>query len=170
MEDLTMRNSSLVKRCRNIVFMVLCLSLVPLNKAATAEDAAYKTAGGLAVYLGVVPAEIVKGHPSGHAERAMHGGTPPGRHQYHVVAALFDAATGARVSNASVTAQVSGVGLSRSTKKLELMEIAGTTTYGEFFNFPGSDLYTIRLTIQREGDSRAVVLDFKYDHRRSTHP
>jgi len=165
-----MRNSSLVKRCRNIVFMVLCLSLVPLNKVATAEDASYKAAQGLAVYLGVVPAEIVKGHPSGHAERAMHGGTPPGRHQYHIVAAVFDAATGARVSNASVTAKVSGLGLSGSAKKLEPMEIAGTTTYGEFFNLPGSDLYTIGLTIQRDGVSRAVVLDFKYDHRRSAHP
>ena len=165
-----MRNSSLLKKHLGFVFVVLCVSFMPWGRAATAEDAAYKTAGGMAVYLGVVPAEIVKGHPSGHAERAMHGGAPPGRHQYHVIAAVFDAASGARVSNASVTAQVSGVGLSGSTKTLEPMEIAGTTTYGEFFNFPGRDLYTVRLTIQREGDSRAVVLDFKYDHRRSTHP
>ena len=50
---------------------------------------------------------------------------------------------------------------------LARMEIANTTTYGNFFNLPGADLYTIRLTIQRLGSQRPVVLDFKYDHRRS---
>ena len=32
---------------------------------------------------------------------------------------------------------------------------------------PGADLYTIRLTIRRPSSQRSVVLDFKYDHRRS---
>jgi hypothetical protein len=119
----------------------------------------------VAVYLGVVPAEIVKGHPSGHAETTMHGGSPKGRHEYHVVAAIFDAATGARVSDATVTAQISGLALSGPTRKLESMEIAKTISYGGFFDLPGPDLYTIRLAVQRPG-SQPVVLDFKYDHRR----
>jgi hypothetical protein len=128
---------------------------------------ALQTADGLAVYLGVVPAEIVKGHPPGHPEQAMHGGAPKGRHQYHVVVAVFDSASGNRISDATVTAQVSGLGLSGSKARLEPMEIAGTISYGGFFNLPGRDLYTVRLTIGRPGSQRPVVLDFRYDHRRS---
>lgn len=96
----------------------------------------------------------------------MHGRIPSGPHEYHVVAAIFDAATGARISDANVTAQVSGLGLSGTKKKLEPMEIAGTTTYGGFFDLPGFDLYTVRLAIDRAGAPQPVVLDFKYDHRR----
>ncbi len=160
-----MRNSWL-NRHLGIAFAMLCVFVLPWNRTATAaEDAQYKTVDGLAIYLGMVPAEIVKGHPSGHTETTMHGGSPKGRHEYHLVAAIFDAASGARVSDAMVTAQISGLGLSGTTKKLESMEIAKTISYGEFFNLPGSDLYTIKLTIQRPG-SQPVVLDFKYDHRR----
>ncbi|EHK52534.1 hypothetical protein MAXJ12_35014, partial [Mesorhizobium alhagi CCNWXJ12-2] len=48
----------------------------------------------------------------------------------------------------------------------EPMEIATTTTYGGFFKLSGSDLYTVRLAIRRDGEPRPIVLDFKYDHRR----
>jgi hypothetical protein len=30
----------------------------------------------------VVPAAIVKGHPTGHAEQTMHGGVPAGRNEF----------------------------------------------------------------------------------------
>ncbi|OCK53624.1 hypothetical protein [Bradyrhizobium sp. LMTR 3] len=124
-----------------------------------------KTAGGFKVYLGVVPAEIVKGLGAAGKEPPMHGGIPEGAHEYHVVAAVFDAATGARVSDAVVTAEVSGLGLSGSRKKLEPMQIAGTTTYGGFFNLPGFDLYTVKLAIER-GAASPAVLEFRYGHRR----
>ena len=125
-----------------------------------------RTAGGLTVYLGVVPAEIIRGHPSAHPERKMHGGPPRGPHQYHVIAAIFDAASGTRISDATVMAKISGLGLSGPETTLEPMKIADTTTYGTFVYLPGTDLYTITLTIQRPGSMQPVVLDFKYDHRR----
>jgi hypothetical protein len=135
------------------------------SEALAAESDQSKTAGGVTVYLGVVPAEIVKGLPaSGTTERPMHGGIPKGPHEYHFVAAVFDAASGARVSEAVVTAEVAGLGLSGSKKKLEPMQMAGTTTYGGFFDLPGFDLYTVRLTVERSVASPAV-LQFKYDHR-----
>ena len=138
-----------------------------LTGVATAtETDLSKTAGGVTVYLGIVPAEIVKGLPSGSAtERPMHGRTPKGPHEYHVVAAVFDATSGVRVSDAVVIAEVSGLGLSGAKKKLEPMQISGTTTYGGFFDLPGFDLYTVKLTVERSGASPAA-LQFKYDHRR----
>lgn len=144
-----------------IVLSVMLCASAP----AAAQDGGSKTGGGLTVYLGVVPAELVKG-PSPHsAEKPMHGRIPRGAHEYHVVAAVFDAATNDRVSDAAVTAQVSGLGLSGGSKKLERMEIAGTTTYGAFFDLPGRDLYTVKLTVERPGAARPVTFQFKYDHR-----
>jgi hypothetical protein len=162
-----MCNLRLLKRNLGFALATLCLFAISWSSmAVAADDVPYKLAGGLAVYIGVVPAEIVKGHPSGHTEKTMHGGAPRGAHQYHLVAAIFDAASRARVSDATVTAQISGIGLSGTKKKLDPMEIASTVTYGGFFNLPGRDLYTIGLTIDRPGQPKPVSLEFKYDHRR----
>lgn len=161
-----MHRNSMTSSLVGVLLTACVLAMIGLNVATAAENALYKTADGVSVYLGVVPAEIVKGHPSGHPERAMHGGVPKGQHEYHVVAAIFDTATGARISNATVTAQVSGLGLAGPKKPLEPMQIAGTTTFGNFFNLPGRDVYTVKLTIERSGVAKAVVVDFKYDHRR----
>ena len=123
------------------------------------------TANGVTVYLGVVPAQVVKGELKP-GEQPMHGHLPKNQHEYHVIAALFDAASGARVSDATVTAQVSGLGLAGTKKTLEPMQIEGTTTYGMFFDLPGADLYTIKLHIERPPPARSADLEFKYDHRR----
>ncbi len=142
--------------------MTLWLTFAPPISTASAVDTApFKSAGGLSVFIGIVPAEIVKGY----ASQNMHGGPPRGRHEYHVMAAIFDTATGARISDATVTARVAGLGLAGSNEKLEPMEIAGAMTYGNFFDLPGRDLYTVRLEIRRAGSQRPVVVEFKYDHR-----
>jgi hypothetical protein len=141
----------------------LCVAL--LAAAPAAAQAEPQTKGGVTVYLGVVPAEIVKDPPPHSAEKPMHGRVPRGAHEYHVVAAVFDSASGSRVSDATVTAQVSGLGLSGGKKKLEPMQIAGTTTYGSFFSLPGRDLYSVKITVKRPGGTRPTTVDFKYNHR-----
>ena len=162
-----MRNCQPLIKVFAMAVVALWMSVMPSSHAATAtEDGQSKTAGGLVLYLGVVPAEIVKG-PSAHsAERRMHGRVPRGPHEYHVVVAIFDTATDARISDASVTAQVSGLGLAGTKKKLDPMEIANTITYGAFFDLPGLDLYTVSLTVERPGGDRPITVDFKYDHRK----
>jgi hypothetical protein len=136
------------------------------DAAIATEAEQSKTAGGLTVYLGVVPAEIVKGPPT-HVSLSKgpheYDIISKGPHDYHFVAAIFDATSGERVSDAVVTADVSGLGLSGS--KARLVQIAGTAAYGGFFDLPGSDLYIVKLTVERTGTSPAV-LQFRYDHRR----
>jgi len=129
-----------------IALVFLWIGLVFL---AAAQES--KTADGLTVFVGVVPARIVKGPPPHSGEPPMHGGTPRHGHEYHGVAAIFDAASNARISDATLIAQVSGLGLAGSSKSLEPMKIADTTTYGGFFD-PSSQW--------------PLVIDFKYDHRR----
>ena len=131
-------------------------TIVPTVLAQTAEDYT-RTAGGLTTYLGVMQAEIIRGLP------AMHGGVPAGPHEYHVIVAIFEAGSGARVSDVTVTAKVSGVGLSGLER--EPMSIADTITYGGFFSLPGRDLYTIELAIRRSSTQQPVVVALKYDHR-----
>ncbi|WP_296706334.1 hypothetical protein [Rhodoblastus sp.] len=155
------------KRSLGAAILTLGAFAMLSGKTATAaEDSEYKVADGLAVYLGVAPAEIVKGHLPSHAEQTMHGGAPSGRHEYHVVVAVFETGTGKRVTDAVVTAQISGLGLVGAKKKLEPMEIADTISYGGFFDLPGADLYTVALTIQRAGAEQPVLVNFSYDHRR----
>jgi hypothetical protein len=147
-----------------IAAALLVAAALVWSPASAAPGGDTKSAGGLNVYLGVVPAELVKGPGPHSAEPPMHGGSPRGVHEHHIVVAVFDAATNARIEDATVTAKVSGLGLSGPQQTLEPMKIADTITYGAFFNLT-ADLYTIRVTVQRPA-SQPVVLDFKYDHRR----
>lgn len=130
-------------------------------------DDTYRTAGGLAVYLGVQPAQMVRGHPPTHPERRMHGGPPAGRHDYHLVVAVFDAASGARIEDAEVTAVVSGLGhVGRTHIRLEPMRLADTVTYGGFVTLPGTDQYTIAVEVLLRGQDTPVRLEFRYRHAR----
>ena len=142
--------------------LVIVASLLTRGAVIAAGIGEARTAGGVTVSIGVVPAEIVKGqHPAG---PQVHGGVPKGAHEYHLVAAVFDAASYTRITDAKVTAKVSPLGLSGSQKTLEPMKIADTITYGAFFTLT-PDLYTIRVTVERPGAESATV-EFKYDHRR----
>lgn len=125
-----------------------------------------QTVAGITIDLGVVPAELVKGHLVVPRDpNALHGGVQPYTESHHVIVALFDAKSGTRISDARVRA---GVG-ERSYQHepdtwLEPMQIAGTTTYGNFFSMPGTALYRIHLEIYRPGMKQPVRADFAYEH------
>ena len=145
------------------VTATVLLAVVP---PAFAQDLTpYKIADGLAVYLGVIPAEMITGHPKGHAEAVMHGGVPSGRHVHHVMVAVFDSATAQRITDAAVTANAAGLGLAGTEKTLESMTIADAVTYGAYFDLPGRDRYRIRIEITRPGTARTVTVEFEYDHQ-----
>ncbi len=151
-------------KSRNVLLRGALIAVFLGSVPASSSDVGlYQRAGGVEAYIGFVPAEITKGHAK--PDEAMHEGLPRGGHQYHLVAAVFDANTGERISDASVMARVSGLGLVGPEKALEPMSIAGTITYGAYFELPGFDRYTIVLTIKREGTTKPVTLRFNYEHR-----
>jgi hypothetical protein len=142
------------------------LGTAPCGGAANAAaDGLYQSASGVEAYIGVVPAEITKGHEPTQPQGPMHGGVRDGGYQYHLVAAVFDASSGERITDAAVTAQISGLGLAGPSKALEPMTIAGSITYGAYFNLPSRDLYTIVLAINRPAAGQPITLKFAYDHR-----
>lgn len=167
---------------RKFTLLVLFLAVVAGTGAIAApavqtESRGRQTSDGLTVYIGVMPAEVLKGHP-------VHGGTPAASNEYHLVVAIFDAVTGARITDVTVTATVFGPGntelygqrhlrpwgsrpITESLPRtpLERMEIAQTVTYGEFFVLQNAATYTFRLTITRPDKTRPTVMDFVYIHR-----
>ncbi|HEX7971703.1 MAG TPA: hypothetical protein VF501_05740 [Thiobacillus sp.] len=140
-----------------------------LLSAAFADDSnLHKVVHGVSIYLGVFPAELVLGHPRSHPEAEMHGGVPAGQHRYHVVVALFDNATGKRITGARVKANVSEIGLSGVQKKLDPMLIAGTVSYGNYFAMPATDNpYRIQVRIELPGVADVIEAQFDYQHARA---
>jgi hypothetical protein len=139
----------------------LALAWVP-SAASALDEGQMKITEGLTVYLGVIPAEIVRGHRQPHPEAEMHGGPPRGEHESHVVVAVFDNASGDRIADAKITARVSQLGLVGPEKPLEPMKIAGTVTFGNYFNLPDKGRYTIDLKIERPAGT--VRVKFVSEH------
>jgi len=138
----------------------------------------HQTIDGLSVYIGVMPAELLKEHPESHPEITMHGGVRTASNEYHLVVAVFDAGSGARITDATVIATVFGPGNtviygqrhSRllpavPQKTLEPMTIGQMLTYGGFFVLPKPATYTFQLTITRPGRTKPTVTSLVYDHR-----
>lgn len=137
-----------------------------LSGAFAADVTTHKVVNGVAIYLGVLPSEMVLGHPKSHTEAEMHGGIPAGEHRYHVTVALFDAVTGKRITGAQLKARVSEFGLSGIEKKLEPMTIAGAISYGNYFRMSGTGIYRIQVRIRRPGVAQAIEAEFEYQHAR----
>jgi len=146
--------------------VLVLISVVIFNPMATAADAPenFQVVDGIAVYLGVMPAQVIQGYPKEHLESKMHGGVPIKGHRDHVVVALFDDATGKRIENAKVKGSVMELGLAGQFKKFEPMKIANTITYGNFFDMPNKNIYHIKVQIRRPGIKRVVEVRFTHRH------
>lgn len=138
-------------------------TLVLVTAALAQSTSLSKTVNGVTFYLGVIPAEIVRGHPKEHPESTMHGSPPKGTGwSRHIVVALFDAKTGERITDAKVSARVEQLGLTADHKDLDPMQIAGTVSYGNFYAMPSGGIYKIRVIAKRKGGSRRIEAEFEY--------
>jgi len=146
----------------------LCALLLILaaQLSFAAAGGQYKTVAGMSVYVGVLPAEMLLGHPKGHHEREMHGGVPGGASRHHVVVALFETASGRRIANAKVKVGVSSIGMATSWAQTEPMLINGMTTYGAYVTLPGPGPYKIRVEIKRPDADKAAEVELDYPFSR----
>jgi len=151
---------------RTILFAV-CVAALSWAFAgpSVAQPEGSRTVEGLNVYLGVLPAAMVRQQLKTGTGKALHGGPPPGEHVYHVTVAVFDAENGERLKDINVRARVSGLGLSGPEKVLLPMTIAETVTYGNYFILPPNDTYRVQVDIRRPGRAEPVRADFVYEHR-----
>lgn len=155
-------------RCNiGTVAAALLLLVLFTGSALAAATGQVARVNGIDVFYGVIPAEILRGHPADHAERKMHGGVPRGSGQHHLIVSLFDIKTGQRVDSAQVSARIGEPGLTPQEKNLEPMQFAGTATYGNFFAMTRPGPYRIEVDVRRHGDSKPAQAVFTYRHPRS---
>jgi hypothetical protein len=147
------------------LFGVSLLLLVGAVGATAAGQGDSKVVGGVLIYMGILPAEMIRGHPAEHPETSMHGGKPKASNQYHVMVALFDAKTFERISDARVSARVGEVGLTGDEKPMEAMNIADTITYGNYFKMAGKGPFRISVTIYIPGKPDEIKADFEHRHQ-----
>lgn len=121
----------------------------------------YQVKDGLAIYIGLVPAEMIEGINS----KSMHGGLPVGTYRYHIAVAIFNHNTGKRVNNANVTVSINnlnGIGL-ESSKRLENMSMNNKNMYGNYFSLKSSGPYKIRVNIRQGGNKAPINIIYLYN-------
>lgn len=160
-----MKTELFMKRLIDASLTAITMMVIGASTAAAAADY-YKVAGNLAVYLGVLPAEMIQGHTPEHPEGKMHGGVPSAKKQHHVVVAIFDTKDGSRITNAEVTARIGELGLASAQRKLERMVIDKTISYGNYFSMGSPGPYRIDIEILRPGSTSPVKISFEYSHPR----
>jgi hypothetical protein len=157
-------NATLRRRVLLGAVTSLAFASLPRGAGAVHPEGALRRAGDLVVYLGVVPAAVVHGHPPEHTGRGLHGGAPEGRYVHHLLVAVFEEATGARVTNAAVTATIYGRRRSPETRiTLEPMTVSGAMVYGGFATLPPRDYYRLEVEVLRPG-AAAVRATFPHRH------
>lgn len=162
------RTFKLPDMLRSLVGLVLAFGILVSGCSGDADlPRNTQTVDGVTIYLGVMPTALIQGHSTATTDpQDMHGVTPKKQSSNHIVVALFDAETGARITDARIRA---GVAADRSDnhepgKDLEPMQINGTMTYGNFFPMQNTGLWRIHLEIVLVNSSRPIVADFAYKH------
>lgn len=148
-------------RLSSLCWVLLILtSFTPTYLLAKDSDL-HKNIDGYSVYLGVLPAEMIRGHPKDHTESQMHGGISTD-HRYHLTVALFDSSTGKRITDADIKIQVLSDSESSQWRALEAMLIGGMQTYGNYFSMPAGNVYQIKVQINRPVSARTTTASFSW--------
>ena len=154
--------STLLRVLRRTASAGLLLACTILSAAAVTDFE--KHADGLAIYMGVVPAQLLRGNADASHLATMHGGLPSGSGSHHLVIAIYDEPTQRQVDGADVVATVTPLGPGTTRRKLHPMQIGTSATYGNFFPMAGSGPYTVQVTIHVLGQARNTEVQFNYSH------
>ncbi len=152
----------LLRKILNTISIII-LILPTVNKPAYSSEFSPRNQvkNGIAIYLGLLPAEMIEGHTAS----SMHGGLPTGHNRYHVAVAIFNDKTGLRINNATVQIRVNnkiGAG-PEPYKKLEGMEMNGKFMYGNYFSLKTAGPYRIDVRVFISGTDKPIEVTFDYD-------
>lgn len=122
----------------------------------------YKTVDGMEIYLGLLPAEVMRAAPAGSAERTMHGGVPSGSGYFHVNVSVFDAASKSPVGGAKVSLRVEQLDGSGATKALEPVALNNVPGYGNYVRLRRNTQYVLIVRVQKPDTPRAAEARFEH--------
>lgn len=113
---------------------------------------------GIALYWGLVPSALVSQQ---HAQKELHGKRPGGGGRLsHLVVALFDAGSGARIDDAVVRDQLSEPGIAEGPPSyLVPMPVNGQSSYGQVFGTVYGGPYRFRVSVQLPQRPRELQFD-----------
>lgn len=127
-------------------YVLLPLMLVFAISAAHSAEEQKLVVDGMEIFYGILSEERV------HADEDSsftHRGLLR-KHRRHLTVALFDAETKQRISDATINATVTPLGLAPTRKRLKQVRINEAVTYDHFFEFPpDSSPFRIVLKIDR---------------------
>lgn len=114
---------------------------------------------GVTLYWGVVPQAVAAKQ---HSTEDLHGGVPKGGGQgHHLVVALFDTASGRRIEDAVVRAQVSEVGIQdEPPKALTPMRVNDLASYGQVFWVAKEGPYRFKVWVRLAGRQDEIEFTF----------
>jgi hypothetical protein len=130
------------------------------------EVSDHRIVDGVEMYVGVLPAETLRGqHAKGDSEFSMHNGVPTRAGYYHVNVSLFDSDTKVRIDDARVEARVEELGgMGAQSRVMEKMAIKDTVSYGNYFKMSGKGPFWITVTIRRPEPHRVIEAKFPHKH------
>ena len=150
-------------RANRLFAIAVAVALALTASAAAAEQLGQSVvAGGVLVYLGVMPSSTLSGDAEHYGDHNMQCPVPGGHDNYHVMVALFDSATGERITDADVHGRVSPIGLVGPRKHFGAVQVAGAVTYCNYFDPPPTDAYDIDMEIRRTGSPDVIEASFRY--------
>ncbi len=155
--------AALKRACTLATLIALGLTFGTAQSAALNPDQPIQL-DGMELFYGLIPAEILRGHPSGHEERSMHGGVPRGKGVHHLIVSVFDAKKGTRITDAVITGSVTEVGMATQNRKLEAMLFGGNVSYGNYFAMSNPGPYEIVVNVRRPGEHNTATARFQYWH------
>lgn len=139
-----------------VVAAALALVLAALPAAAQQM----KTVDGIVINIGIVRA-IDAEHVD--AQHGVHkGGHSAGAE--HIVAALADRKSGARIADAEVSIEVRDPKGKLEKKALMAMTTAGFPDYSEVFQFGWTGKYRVRVIVKPKGAAKPLEAKFTLSH------
>lgn len=150
-----------------IVFALLLTFLLGAPAPVLAAEASsHLESASYHVYLGVVPASLIKANPVlVDGDKTLHQGDNASDSSEHVLVSVFRKPNNERVVNATVIARVGINKLLRGTKTekpLEKMLTSGLVTYGNYFSMPKQGEYEIAVRIYEPNKDQAESVTFVY--------
>ena len=139
--------------------LIVCSLVIFSASASAGHFGQTKTVDGMVIYLGMVPAAVLRQHPSDYPAHEV-SKIPSGKHVHHVMLALFDHPGGKRITDAVVTVRVAPLALGGATRPLDPTMVAGVLSYCNYFRISPSDTTVIQAKIRRPDGARVIQARF----------
>jgi len=145
----------------NLFYSLLFVSLFKVSSVHAEHSHQHIKAMGIDVYLVVMPAEMISGHPKYHPESLMHRENRiENKNQFHITIGVIEAKSGLRLQNLDVSARVISGDYKGPVKTMENMQMGGEHSFGNYFIIPGLGAYQVEVKIQHRNKSDMLIVTF----------